>query len=363
MSPADMVLVSSVSLFLGNGILVACVLGCVVAAWRQGFFCVTLVGMGVLIALVLALAGAGELARALVASDMSPRHAPVLAYGVIFASVVIAVITALNQWVPEQAVWNGTVPGRLVGIGVGAVTGMVLAGSILIGWSMAAGPYWSVLQPRDLAFDAGRYALQAASRFIERDRGRREAILGGWQRFQSNDPGVRPDCSEPFVDANQNCIRDEHERYLDIDGDGQFTLLVPVRGPGLGAADRWVPGMLDCYSMGSWLDVTASHAPRLTSPAEAVVDVDALGGGLYQATAVDPDPCDRLRYDIVQLVPQVETTATIDPDTGAVKLTEAAIQEVQPLYTFTVTATDQSGLRAELPVRVKVRNLPNIQGR
>ena len=363
MIPADMVLVSSVSLFLGNGILVACVLGCVVVAWRQGFFCVTLLGMGVLIALVLALAGAGELARVLIASDMAPRYAPVLAYGAIFASVVIAAIAALNQWVPEQAVWNGTLPGRVVGIGVGVVTGIVLAGSILIGWSMAAGPHWAVLQPQDLTFDAGGYALQAASRFIERDRGRREAILGGWQRFQSNAPGVRPDCSEPFVDANQNCIRDEHERYLDIDGDGQFTLIVPVRGPGLGAADRWVPGMLDCYSMGSWLDVTASHSPRLTSPAEADVDVDALGGGLYQATAVDPDPCDRLRYDLLQPGSEVEPTVTIDSDTGRVKLNEAAIQEVQSRYTFTVTATDKSGLRAELPVRVKVRNLPNIQGR
>ena len=349
---------SPITASLGNGIVLACVLGCVVLAWRQGFFFVTLVGAGMLAALVLALAGAGELARLLIENDIWPRHAPLLAYAGIFAGVVIAVGMALSQWVPEQPVWNGTLLGRLLGLGMGAVAGIVLAGGLLIGWSMAAVPPGLHLQPQDLSFDAGAFALKAAGSFVEPNRGRREALLGGWQRFMSKEPGLRPACSEPYVDADHNCMRDEHDRYLDINGDATFTPLVPAPGGGQAAVERWTPGMLDCYAMGSWLDVTAAHAPRLTSPRELDVDVSALGAGLYQASATDPDSCDRLTYSLKQTDPGAEPQVTIAADTGRVDLTEAAIQEVRSVYQFTVVATDLSGLVAELPVKVRIRNLP-----
>ncbi|MFM8498355.1 MAG: cadherin domain-containing protein [Planctomycetia bacterium] len=352
---------STITASLGNGLVLACILGCTALAWRQGFFFVTLVGAGVLAALVLALAGAGELARLLIESDMSPRHAPLLAYATIFAGVVVAAGMALSQWVPEQPVWNGTPLGRLVGLGVGALAGIVLAGGILIGWSMAVVPPGLHLQPQDLSFDAGSFALNVACSFVEPDRGRREALLGGWQRFTSDEPGLRPACSEPYVDADHNCMRDDHDRYLDINRDSRFTPLVPAPGDGRGAPERWRPGMLDCYVLGSWLDVTAAHAPRLTSPPEADIDVSVLGGGLYQAAAEDPDPCDRLKYSIKQTDPGHEPLVTIDPESGRVDLTEAAAQEVQPKYEFTVLATDLSGLVAELAVKVRVRNLPETK--
>jgi hypothetical protein len=362
--PVLAVAASMITTFLGNGILLGCLLGCVVLAWRHGFFFITLVGLGIFVSFVLALVGTGELARVLLEGDLPPRHVPVLAYGVILLGVLIGIGMAISQWVPDQAVWNGTIVGRLLGIGVGMVAGLVLAGSILVGWSMAAVPPGLVLQPQDLAFDAGSFALKVVSRFVEPDRDRRKAILGGWQRFRSDEPGVRPACSEPFVDADQNCVRDAHERYLDIDGDGTFTLVLPAAATGPAATGRWTPGMLDCYSMGSWLHVVAAHSPQLTSPAETAIDVSVLGAGLYQATAVDPDPCDRLTYAINESGAGAEEAAlTINPETGRVDLTEAAVQEVRPLYEFTVTATDQSGLVAELPVRVRVRNLPSRPSR
>lgn len=350
--------VSGVTIVLGNGIVLTCVLGCVALAWRQGFFFVTLVAAGFLTALMLALCGAGEVARLLIESGTSPRHAPALAFGLLFMIVAIGMGMALSQWLPEQPVWNGTRLGRLLGIGLGTLAGIVLAGSILIGWSMAAVPPGLALQPQDLVFDAGSFALKAISRFVEPHRDRRDALLGGWQRFMSDEPGLRPDCSEPFVDTDQNCVRDAHERYLDINRDATFTLLLPAAGGGQGSPERWRPGMLDCYSMGSWLDVMAAHAPRLTSPREAEVDVGGLAGGLYQAVAADPDPCDRLTYAITQTAPDPEPMVTIDPESGRVDLTAAAVQEVQPVYEFTVRATDLSGLFAESLVKVRVRNLP-----
>lgn len=361
MSPAVTLFAATVSAataFLGNGIVLACVLGCVVLAWRQGFFFVTLVGAGFLAALVLGLGGAGELARWLIESDLPPRHAPALAYGGIFAGVVTAVGMALGRWLPEQPVWNGTVLGRAVGVGLGAVAGLLLAAGILLGWSMAAVPPRLALQPQDLMFDAGSLALRAASRFVAPQPGRRAELLGGWQRFLSAKPGLRPTCSEPFVDTDQNCVRDEHERYLDINRDGAFTLVLPAAADGQGAPERWVPGMLDCYSMGSWLDVMAAHAPRLTSPRETDVDVGALEAGLYQALATDPDPCDRITYAIKQTESDREPMLIVNPESGRVDLTEAAVQEVQPVYDFTLTATDLSGLVAEARVKVRVRNLP-----
>lgn len=358
MSPVVTLVASTVSVFLGNGILLACVLGCVVLAWRQGFFYVTLVGMGFLVALLLALTGAGELARVLIESDLPPRHAPFLAYAAIFAGGLIAVGMALSQWVPEQAVWNGSLLGRLIGVGAGLVAGVLLAGGILIGWSMVGVPRTFALQPNLLLVDVGQYAIKAAARFIEPDRERREMILGGSERFRSVKPAFRPRCSEPFVDSDQNCVRGENEWYYDIDGDGLFTLEMPAPGGGVGGPERWIPGMLDCYLMGSWLDVRAAHAPRLTSPAEVEVDVGAIGGGLYQSTAADPDECDQLKYGLKQTEADLDPPVTINPDTGRVDLTEAAVQEVQREYEFTITVTDLSGLAAELPVHVRILNLP-----
>jgi hypothetical protein len=368
MSPSLVVLAEAgmvATSFVGNGILLACLCGCVALAWRQGFFFVTLLGMGLLMAFVSALAGASGLAEWMIELDLAPAHAPAAAFAAILAGGVIALGMALSQWIPEQAVWNGSLPGRLVGLAAGAVAGLLLAGGMLVAWSMAALPPALVLQPRHLAFDAGSFALQVAGRFVEPDRGRRDAILGGWQLFLSEGAGGRPACSEPFVDSNRNCARDIDERYLDIDGDGNFTLAVPEPGAGPPGRERWTPGWLDCYSMGSWTDVMASHPPRLTSPPAAEVQASLLDGGLYQALATDPDPCDRLTYAIkrTEADAEAEPALAIDAETGRVELNPAAAGDVQPVYEFTVTATDRSGLVSERPVRVKVRDPPALGDR
>jgi len=227
--------VSVATAFLGNGIVLAATLGFAVLAWRQGFFFVTVVGLGLLLSFMLALASVVEIARLLVDVDVPLRHAACLAYVLSFLSLVLACRMLVGRWVPEQAVWNGSLLGRGLGLGLGLLAGVILSGALLVGWSMAALPPALTLAPQDLAFDAGSVMLKVFGRFVERDRSRRQAMLGGWERFAGDRPVPRPPSSEPFVDENGNCVRDEDERYLDVDGNKAFTPL--LTGSGVASAD------------------------------------------------------------------------------------------------------------------------------
>jgi hypothetical protein len=346
---------SVITAFLGNGIVLTALIGMVGFAWKQGLFVATVVALGCLAAFVGALAGVGTGGQYLVDLEVPGRLAAATAYALLLGGLLLAVRAAYGHWLPEQAVWMGGLASRLAACCLGGIAGGILAAAALIGWTLLPLPSSLSLRPDELFWDPGPWALKIFARCAESDRSRRDTMLG------ATSPGGGdwgPARSEPFFDENRNCIRDPNERFLDRNGDGEFTILHEAGGT---SPDKpaWRPGLLDHYRLAAWQHVMAAHAPRISSEDAVSVDIAALGEGIYRATVVDQDSCDATMFSLeANAVEGSDPSLTIDPQTGVVTLAESEIAAPRRKYTFTVKATDKAGLSDARPVTVTVQGLP-----
>jgi hypothetical protein len=347
---------STITAFIGNGIVLASLIAMVAFAWRQGLFVATAVALGCLAAFVGALAGAVSVSRHLLDLEVPESLAPGTAYALGLCGLLLAVRGACGRWLPEQAAWMGGLASRLAACWVGGIAGAILAAAALIGWTMLPLPASLALRPGELFWDPGPWALRVFARCAELDRTRRDAMLG---TMDAPGGGLGVAHSEPFFDENRNCVRDPEERFLDGNGDGQFTMLREAGGT---TADppAWRPGLLDHYRLAAWRQVMAVHAPRITSGDSVSVDVASLADGIYRATVVDPDVCDTTTFALeAEAIEGGAAALTIDPQTGFVMLTEVEVAAPRRKYSFTVTATDKTGLSDARPVTVTIKGLPD----
>jgi hypothetical protein len=346
---------SVITAFLGNGIVLSALIGMVAVAWKQGLFVVTAVTLGCLAAFVGALAGVGTAGQFLLDLEVPDSLAAAAAYALLLAGLLLAVRAACGHWMPEQAVWMGGLASRLAACCLGGIAGAILAAAALIGWTLLPLPASLSLRPDELFWDPGPWALKIFARCAESDRSRRDTMLGA-TGSRGGDWG--PARSEPFFDENRNCIRDPNERFLDRNGDGEFTILHEAGGT---SPDQpaWRPGLLDHYRLAAWRHVMAAHAPRISSEDAVSVNVATLGEGVYRATVIDPDGCDATTFSLVaEGAKGGEPPLTIDPQAGVVTLAESELAAPRRKYTFTVKATDKAGLSDERPVTVTVHGLP-----
>jgi hypothetical protein len=351
---------STITAFVGNGIILAALVGMVAYAWKQGLFVITVVALGCLGAFVGALAGVATVSQYLVDVEMPSSLAPAAGYTLLLAGLLLAVRAACGRWLPDQAVWMGGLASRIAACCVGGVAGAILAAAALIGWTMLPLAAAFTLRPGELFWDPGPWALKIFARCAESDRSRRETMLGT-TGSRGGDLGLAR--SEPFFDANRNCIWDSDERFLDTNGDGQFTMLREAAGA---STDQpaWRPGLLDHYRLAAWRQVMAAHAPRISSEEAVSVDLAAIGGGVYRATAVDPDGCDATTFSLeADEDGGGELPLAIDPQTGVVMLGESEAAAPRRKYTFTLKATDKAGLSDARSVTVTVRGLPDPPAR
>jgi hypothetical protein len=349
---------STITAFVGNGIVLAALVGMVAFSWRQGLFVATVVALGCLAALIGALAGAASVSRYLLDLEVPESLAPVTAYSLGLCGLLLALRGACGRWLPEQAAWMGGLASRLAACWVGGVAGAILAAAALIGWTMLPLPASLALRPGELFWDPGPWALKVFARCAEFDRGRRDAMLGTTDSRGGGGGGGLAH-SEPFFDENRNCVRDPDERFLDGNGDGQFTMLREAAGTTAGQP-AWRPGLLDHYRLAAWRQVMAFHAPRISSEDVVSMDVASLTDGIYRATVVDPDICDATTFALeADAVEGGDPRLTIDPQAGVVTLTESEIAAPRRKYTFTVTATDKAGLSDARQVTVTIQGLPD----
>ena len=347
---------STITAFVGNGLVLAALVGMVAFAWKQGLFVVTVVALGCLAAFVGALAGVATVSRYLVDAEVPGSLAPAAAYALLLVSLLLAVRAACGQWLPDQAVWMGGLASRLAAGCVGGIAGAILAAAALIGWTMLPLPISLTLRPEELFWDPGPSALKIFAKCAEFDRARRDIMLGtmGTRGGDASLPG-----SEPFVDRNGNCVRDPDEWFLDHNGDREFTL--PRAGVTKEAGQpAWRPGLLDHYRLAAWSQVMALHAPRITSDDAVSVEFTALGEGVYRATVSDPDASDVVTFSLeADRAEGGDPSLAIDPHTGVVMLTESEAAAPRRKYTFTVTATDKAGLSDARLVTVTIQGLPD----
>ena len=346
---------STITAFVGNGIILAALVGMVAFAWKQGLFVITVVALGCLGAFVGALASVATVSAYLVDVEMPSSLAPAAGYTLLLAGLLVAVRAACGRWLPEQAVWMGGLASRIAACCVGGVAGSILAAAALIGWTMLPLPATFALRPGELFWDPGPWALKIFARCAEFDRSRRDTMLGT-TGARGGDLGLAR--SEPFFDENSNCVRDADERFLDTNGDGQFTMLQEAAGA---STDQpaWRPGLLDHYRLAAWRQVMAVHAPRISSEEAVSVDLATIGEGVYRASAIDPDGCDATTFSLAtDAVEGGAPPLTIDPQTGVVTLAAGEAAAPRRKYTFTLKATDKAGLSDARSVTVTVRGLP-----
>lgn len=337
--------------------------------WYRGAFLATIAGLQVLAAFLAAVALASPVAPFVESLGCPAAQSLAVAYGLVFAGVVIVVRLAVGATVPEGAFRLAPLVDQAAAVAIGAAAGVVLGGAILVGWSMADVPAWIRLDNTHQPLDTGGRMLWSFARFVGDDRQPWPLVLDGDRPAGAPDAAGSILASEPFADLNGNGVWDAagspggaDEPYLDVDADGGFTReLAWADATGDG---RRSTGVRDCYRLADWRRVRCMHAPRIVSgSATEVTENSPVDEAVYEARAADVDG-DAIRFSIEPVADGEAGEAApdpgvvIDPATGVVKLVEPADFERQKSHEFVVLATDATGLVGRQAVRVRVRDVP-----
>jgi len=304
-----MLLAASILQRFGDLIVGGVVLALVAFGVQNGLFLAVLTGMQVLLALVVALAFADPLAAVLTTFELPGVYAFPVAFGLLLIGTAVATRLAMGGYVPAEVVRFAPIIDKLGGALVGAVAGIILAGTLLIACSIAPVPEAFRLDGSTLGYDMGTRVLRTFARCVEPDDAKRAVLLDGEpgsvpeplpavdpplldaaaakgdalaQQEQAkrdkpldNDnqdkqdkqdkkskkskaenppppapPPPPPRWSEPFADFNGNKQHDDGEPYLDTDRDNAFTARLVVNDPN--ANGKRDIGLLERYRLHAW---------------------------------------------------------------------------------------------------------------
>ena len=300
-----MLLAASILQRFGDLIVGGCVLALVAFGVQNGLFLAVLAGMQVLLTLVVALAFADPLSALLTTFELPAVYAFPAAFGLLLVGTAVATRLAVGGYVPDEVVRFAPIIDKLGGALVGAVAGMILAGTLLIACSIAPVPDAFRLDGSTLGYDMGTRMLRTFARCVEPDDAKRAVLLDGepgtvaeplpavappvldaldakadalaqqeqakGEKPRDNDkqdkkgrkakaenppppppapPPPPPLWSEPFADFNGNKQRDEGEPHLDTDGDKAFTARLVVNDPN--ANGKRDIGLLERYRLHVW---------------------------------------------------------------------------------------------------------------
>lgn len=287
-----MVTLWAASLLQGFGDLLVggLVLSLAVYGVQNGLFLATLAGLHALASFVVALAFAAPLAELLVSFELPAVYAFPAAFGLLLAAAAVGIRLAVGEYVPADVVRFVPAVDKLGGGVVGAMAGMIVAGTFLVAMSVAPVPAQFRIDGSLLRYDMGTRLLRTFARCVEPDDARRAILLDGEPgkvpppvtvpeppspgattaaaghdaagtpaaRERNGDaapepppaPPVTLHWSEPFADTNGNRSYDDGEPYLDTDHDKKFTARLVLDDPsGNGVRDI---GLLERYRLHAW---------------------------------------------------------------------------------------------------------------
>jgi len=256
----------------------ATALGGMALGARVGLFRSTVACLAAIASLVFPLSVTAWLARPLASLDV-PAH---LAIGGGFLVLITAALAFTRRLagalISEKSVRLHPAADRLGGGLLGACAGTIVAGTALVAWSMLPMPRPLRLASEGMTLDAGTAVLRAFGRCLSDSRQAREVLLEGepltWNRpAETRRLRHLPDAaaaeqapqiiraSEPFVDGNDNGLRDGGDRYLDIDANGAFSPRLPFYDANENG--RRDIGLLERYRLGCWDRVVVLAAPNV----------------------------------------------------------------------------------------------------
>lgn len=332
----------------GDAVVLVAVVSLAAFGFRQGLFVTTLVAMQMLVSFLAALGFASVGADVLTTLQIvPPARLAAVTYLLAFLACVIGIRLAIGAWVPEMAVPLGPKVDAGLGLLVGALAGYVLAGAMLVAWSLGGLPGMLRYDGSRVAVDAGVGMLGTFARCVEPDGHRRHLLLVGSGAATGADA---PRCSEPFLDTDGDGRFTAGERFLDVDRDGAFTARLPFTATDGGR--RRALGLLECHRLGAWEGITVWHVPEITSPGrERLATPPDPAEPLYRATVQDADGPAGLVFSLHSDPSGTPLPVKIDPGTGAVSLIAPLPEDVRRV-SFTLGVTDPTGLATAVPVLV-----------
>ncbi len=282
---------------------------------QSGLFLAVLAGMHALVSVVVALAFADPLSVLLVTFELPPLYAFPAAFVLLLVGTAFGIRLLVGEYVPADVVRFAPMIDKLGGGLVGAVAGMVVAGTFLLACSIAPVPETFRLDGATLSYDMGTRLLKTFARCIEPDDTRREVLLDGEPGSvapppppavpEAKDsaaeqqapaepvtpltptaPPPPPEWSEPFADLNGNKTYDDGEPYRDTDNNQAFTArLLQSDINGNGQRDI---GLLERYRMHAWDRQVMSLVTEVVPTPAADVTNPAAGGPVPAAAASVP---------------------------------------------------------------------------
>lgn len=343
----------------GDLIVIGIVLAMAAYGAHFGLFLAVLAGMHALVSLVVALAFAEPLADLLKGFEMPAAYTFPAAFVGLFVGAVVAIRMAVGGFVPAGVVRFTPAIDKGGGGLFGALAGLVFAGAVLIACSML--PEAFRIDGSKLRLDAGTRLLRTFARCAEPNEAGRSLLVQGEPPSTKELPeGLQ--CSELFVDLNDNDAFDAGEPYLDADGNGSFTLQVPFTDAN--ANGRRDVGIVESYRLGAWRNARVFYAPVIDSASSAEVPMEVNDDDVvYQITATDADPNDTFTYgmrlhsqagpsgqrQVAAADAQDNDILAINTTTGAVKMIDAHAFRARKSKSlkFVAVVTDPHGLTAE----------------
>ncbi len=331
--------------------------------YRYGLFLATVIGLVLLAGFLAALALAPAGAAFLQSFDCPPAHALAASFCVVFGLAAAACRFGIGEVVQEDDVrFRGAID-KVGGLVVGGFVGGLVAGAILVGWSMWELPRGLKADATAMKMDAGARLLRTFARSVTGDPQARARLLDGDLERGGRDEGLL--VSEPFDDADGDWLRGDQEPYLDLDRSGSFTAAAPIVEPAAGSGPRRTVGLLAAYWLGAWRTARVLTTPRLTTPARVEADTRGAGRPLFRVTAADADDGDTLTFGIIPREGDDAKLVEIDAATGEVTLHDSEVGTERQTVRFTVKVTDRSGLWAtqEIIVALPAESRPsNAEG-
>ena len=224
---------------LAGDLLVAIpVAGLAIYGWQNGLFLATIAGLQLLGSVVAALAFAPAVAAALETINCPPAQSLGVAYLAVFVAGLLATRLAIGGFVPEGVVRFAPIIDKVCGSCLGAVAGFLLAGSLLVGWSLLTMPESFRLDVASLKLDAGSRLLGTFARCVEAEPARRAELLGG-------DPAA---AHRGLLDCYRECDWRKRDSVLPPeppasgDGAGENLGEVDRAGPAAAATDAPTDG-------------------------------------------------------------------------------------------------------------------------
>ncbi|MBM4010108.1 MAG: cadherin repeat domain-containing protein [Planctomycetes bacterium] len=328
--------------------------------YRSGLFLALVAALAIMTAFCGALGLAPDLAKYFETLRWLPAIVLPLAYFLIFVGVLLAATAGVTSCITEDDAWLSPKIDRIGGGIAGAFAGWLLAGALLVGWSMIELPVGVRPPVPSQTRDAGTWVLEMFTRLCEPKTVKRERLLeGDAVRDKGAAGGDVVQATEPFDDVDLDGRRGDGEPFIDKDRSSSFTIRQAVTDHATDVNGVRDVGLLDRYWLSAWRRMKVLHPPQISSVAlDVTSQVAAKGETVYTATVKDADPNheSQLKYALKAGREDDAALLTVEPATGIVKFRDdVEIDGTLRKVHFTLIVEDPAGLMDEKDLEIKLR--------